>query len=96
MSSQPIELVPTGEATAMLPVDGGKQKPITVIGTDAIRRGFDDRALQQALNARLAPGVEQVVLNPDAHIGFGAPIGCVMASPSHIYPGPVGWISNAR
>jgi tRNA-splicing ligase RtcB len=90
MSSQPIELVPTGEATAMLPVDGGKQKPITVIGTDAIRRGFDDRALQQALNARLAPGVEQVVLNPDAHIGFGAPIGCVMASPSHIYPGPVG------
>lgn len=37
-----------------------------------------------------SPGVEEVVLNPDAHIGYGAPIGCVMASASHIYPGPVG------
>jgi tRNA-splicing ligase RtcB len=34
--------------------------------------------------------VTDVVLNPDAHVGHGAPIGCVMVSPSHIYPGPVG------
>lgn len=83
-------LVTTGEATAILPVAGGKKKPITVIGTDPIREGFDPAALQQAINARIAPGVQKVVLNPDAHIGFGAPIGCVMASPTHIYPGPVG------
>ena len=31
-----------------------------------------------------------LVLNPDAHVGYGAPVGCVMASPTHIYPGPVG------
>jgi tRNA-splicing ligase RtcB (3'-phosphate/5'-hydroxy nucleic acid ligase) len=30
------------------------------------------------------------VLNPDAHAGYGAPVGCVMVSPTHIYPGPVG------
>ncbi len=42
------------------------------------------------MNSRTAPGVERLVLNPDAHCGYGAPIGCVMASPSHIYPGPVG------
>jgi tRNA-splicing ligase RtcB len=83
-------LIPTGDATAMLPVAGGKEKPITVIGTEAIRQTFDQRCLQQAVNTRCAPGVEEVVLNPDAHIGFGAPIGCVMASPTHIYPGPVG------
>src|SRR5208337_3244944 len=81
-------LIPTGEATAMLPA--GRARPITVIGTEAIRATFDDKTLEQALNARLAPGVTEVVLNPDAHVGYGAPIGCVMVSPTHIYPGPVG------
>lgn len=83
-------LIPTGEATAILPVDGGRRKPITVIGTEAIRATFCDVTLRQAINSRMAPGVEEVVLNPDAHLGYGAPVGCVMASPSHIYPGPVG------
>jgi tRNA-splicing ligase RtcB len=83
-------LIPTGEATAILPVAGGEKKPITVIGTPAIRETFSNDTLQQAVNTRLAPGVTEVVLNPDAHIGYGAPIGCVMASPTHIYPGPVG------
>ena len=61
-----------------------------MIGTEAIRATFDDQTLQQAIHSRLAPGVTDVVLNPDAHVGYGAPIGCVMVSPSHIYPGPVG------
>lgn len=74
----------------MLPVTRSKTPPVTVIGTEAIRQTFSNETLQQAVNTRLAPGVEEVVLNPDAHIGFGAPIGCVMASSSHIYPGPVG------
>jgi tRNA-splicing ligase RtcB (3'-phosphate/5'-hydroxy nucleic acid ligase) len=83
-----LQLIPTGEATAMLPA--GNVKPITVIGTEAIRTTFDDQTLRQAVHSRLAPGVTEVVLNPDAHVGYGAPIGCVMVSPSHIYPGPVG------
>src|SRR3989442_9343909 len=37
-----------------------------------------------------APGVTALVLNPDAHAGYGAPVGCVLTSPTHIYPGPVG------
>ena len=83
-------LVPTGEATALLPVDGGRIKPITVIGNDAIRKTFDANCLQQAINARMAPGVEELILNPDAHVGYGAPVGCALVSPTHIYPGPVG------
>jgi tRNA-splicing ligase RtcB (3'-phosphate/5'-hydroxy nucleic acid ligase) len=83
-------IIPTGEATAMLPVQEGRLKPITVIGTEAIRATFDDLCLQQAINSRMAPGVAELVLNPDAHCGYGAPVGCVLASPSHIYPGPVG------
>lgn len=83
-------LIPTGEATAILPVPGGKGKPITVIGTPVIRDGFDATCLQQAINARSAPGVTDLVINPDAHAGYGAPIGCVLVSPTHVYPGPVG------
>lgn len=90
MTERIHKLIPTGEATAILPIEGGRVTPVIVIGTEAIRETFDDATLQQAVNTRLAPGVEAVVLNPDAHIGYGAPIGCVMASASHIYPGPVG------
>jgi tRNA-splicing ligase RtcB (3'-phosphate/5'-hydroxy nucleic acid ligase) len=82
------QIVPTGEATAILPV--GRDKPVKVFGTEAIRQTFDETCLQQAVNSRLAPGVTDVVLNPDAHLGYGTPVGCVMVSPSHIYPGPVG------
>src|SRR6266705_2504813 len=80
----------TGEATGFIPAPGDKGKPITVIGTNSIRAGFDATCLQQALNARSAPGVTDLVLNPDAHTGYGAPVGCVLTSPTHVYPGPVG------
>ncbi len=83
----------TGEATGFIPVtspEGHELKPITVIGTDDIRGTFDEATIRQARTCRAAPGVTEVVLNPDAHVGYGAPIGCVMVSPTHIYPGPVG------
>src|ERR1700759_2737178 len=81
-------IVSTDAATGILPVEG--RSPITVIGTESIRAGFDEVCLQQAVNSRMAPGVTDLVLNPDAHRGYGAPVGCVMVSPTHIYPGPVG------
>ncbi|MEO1619239.1 MAG: RtcB family protein [Planctomycetota bacterium] len=79
----------TSNATAELPVGEG-YSPVTVIGTDPIRDSFGGETYRQAINCARAPGVSQVVLNPDAHVGYGAPVGCVMVSPSHIYPGPVG------
>ncbi|MEI8016950.1 MAG: RtcB family protein [Schlesneria sp.] len=83
------EIIPTDEATAILPT-GANTKPVTVIGTAAIRETFDEVCLKQAVNSRLAPGVTDLVLNPDGHCGYGTPVGCVMVSPTHIYPGPVG------
>ena len=80
----------TDEALGFIPLPDNSGKPITVVGTDAIRAGFDETCLKQAVNSRLAPGVTDVILNPDGHAGYGAPIGCVMVSPTHIYPGPVG------
>lgn len=87
------QLNPTGEATATLAVpstDGRELSPVTVIGNKAIRETFDQPCMKQVVTARQSPGVTDVVLNPDAHVGYGAPIGCVMVSPTHIYPGPVG------
>ena len=83
-------MIATGNATAILPARNSSMKPITVIGTEAIRNGLDAGCIEQALNSRGAPGVTEFVLNPDAHMGYGAPVGCVMVSPTHIYPGPVG------
>ena len=88
--TNPTQIHVTGEATGFIPAPGDKGKPITVIGTNSIRAGFDATCLQQALNARSAPGVTDLVLNPDAHAGYGAPVGCVLTSPTHVYPDPVG------
>jgi tRNA-splicing ligase RtcB len=88
--ADPVTIHPTGEATGFIPAPGDQGKPITVIGTEAIRATFDSECIRQALNSRGAPGVSDLVLNPDAHCGYGAPVGCVLVSPTHIYPGPVG------
>ena len=80
----------TGPSTAFIPAHNSEGKPITVIGNEAIRETFDETTIKQIQNCKASPGVTEVVLNPDAHVGYGAPIGCVMASPTHIYPGPVG------
>ena len=45
----------TGEATGFIPAWDNKGKPITVIGTEAIRGAFDALCLQQALTRALAP-----------------------------------------
>jgi hypothetical protein len=73
-AENPTQIHATGEATGFIAAPGDKGKPITVIGTNSIRASFDATCLQQALNARGAPGVTDLVLNPDAHAGYGAPV----------------------
>src|ERR1043166_7504262 len=72
-TENPTQIHATGEATGFIPAPGDKGKPITVIGTNSIRAGFDATCLQQALNARSAPGVTDLVLNPDAHARLSRP-----------------------
>src|SRR3982751_6372717 len=90
IENAPSPFIETGAATAILPARNTAHKPITVIGTPKIRDAFDAMCITQALNSCEAPGVTDLILNPDAHCGYGAPIGCVLVSPTHIYPGPVG------
>jgi hypothetical protein len=37
------------------------------------------------------PGVLDVAITPDAHIGYGVPVGCVMATTGTLAMGPVGY-----
>lgn len=82
-------MIPTGEATAVVDL-GNDHCPIQVVGTPSIRETMGTSCIQQAITAAMAPGVAQLVLNPDAHFGHGVPVGSVLVSPTHIYPGPVG------
>jgi len=84
-------IVEIEDAFGFIPVSNGTQRNIPVVGTRAIRDAFDPVCIQQAITARCSPGVSELILNPDAHVGYGAPIGCVLVSPSHVYPGPVGF-----
>ena len=45
----------------------------------------------QVRNALRFPGVLDVVLTPDAHQGYGVPVGCVMATAGTLAMGPVGY-----
>ena len=79
----------TGEATGH--IEMGEDVPaIEVIGSPAIRESFGNSCLVQAMAAASAPGVSRFILNPDAHWGYGVPIGSVLVSPTHFNPSPVG------
>jgi tRNA-splicing ligase RtcB len=86
--SRPRPVISTGEADGIVVVSG--RKPIVVFGTKTIRDGFDQNCLEQAVVASRAPGVEEFILNPDAHLGHGVPVGSVMASRDKVYPSSVG------
>jgi len=79
----------TGQATGQIDL-GNEFEPIEVIGNPAIRQSFGQNCLVQAMAAASSPGVSRFILNPDAHWGYGVPIGSVLVSPTHIYPSPVG------
>jgi tRNA-splicing ligase RtcB len=46
---------------------------------------------EQIRNARRFPGVLDVAITPDAHTGYGVPVGCVMATNGTLAMGPVGY-----
>ena len=81
-AENPIQIHATGEATGSIPAPRDKGRPITVVGTNSIRAGCDATWLRQALNSRRAPGVNQILLNPDIHASYRALIGCVLTTSS--------------
>src|SRR5512134_2685003 len=51
----------------------------------------EDSLVTQVDNALRFPGVLDVAITPDAHQGYGVPVGCVMATRGTLAMGPVGY-----
>src|SRR2546430_257484 len=55
---------------------------------------LEDSIYPQIVNATRFPGVKLVVLTPDAHVGYGVPVGSVIVTDSEngaVAMGPVGF-----
>ncbi len=77
----------------------GMKVPIRLFGTENIIKNLDPQVYEQAANVASLPGIEkEVILMPDAHSGYGAPIGTVAAFDVNnggvISPGMIGFDIN--
>lgn len=76
----------------------GQKVPVIVYVSDILYQLLEDDAIQQAANAASLPGVEKAVyVMPDVHVGYGFPVGGVMATNTKngiISPGSVGYDIN--
>jgi tRNA-splicing ligase RtcB len=96
----PPELRRAGAATWELPADWrpGMRVPVRVYGSEKLVREMDDQVFVQAANVATLPGIVDASLcMPDAHWGYGFPIGGVAAiDPRHgvISPGGIGFDIN--
>jgi tRNA-splicing ligase RtcB len=76
-----------------------KQKEVKFFLSETLYEMLEEDAVRQAANAATLPGVvEPVVVMPDVHVGYGFPIGGVMATdPTEggiISPGAIGYDIN--
>ncbi|HUK07447.1 MAG TPA: RtcB family protein [Stellaceae bacterium] len=63
-----------------LPVSGSMRVPVVIFGDAALLTAMDDKVLEQIRNVTYLPGiVEAAYAMPDAHWGYGFPIGGVAA-----------------
>jgi tRNA-splicing ligase RtcB len=73
-------LVRAGPAEWRLPADGAMLVPAVLFGSEALLAAMDDKVLQQIRNVAGLPGiVDAAYAMPDAHWGYGFPIGGVAA-----------------
>jgi tRNA-splicing ligase RtcB (3'-phosphate/5'-hydroxy nucleic acid ligase) len=65
--------------------------PVRIFMTEALFSETEESLGPQIDNARRFPGVLDVAITPDAHHGYGVPVGCVMATSGTLAMGPVGY-----
>src|SRR4029450_531312 len=68
-----------------------EQGEVRIFMTEALLAEAEESLGAQIENARRFPGVLDVVVTPDAHHGYGVPVGCVMATSGTLAMGPVGY-----
>jgi len=64
---------------------GAMRVPVVIYADEALLRGMDDKAIEQAVNVATLPGIVHAsYVMPDGHWGYGFPIGGVAAfDPDH-------------
>ncbi len=76
----------------------GQKVPVVFYLSDALYEKLEDDAIKQAVNASTLPGVQKAIyVMPDVHVGYGFPVGGVMATDVEtgiISPGSVGYDIN--
>jgi tRNA-splicing ligase RtcB len=74
------ELVQRDPTTWEIPRAGEMRVPVVLYASEALVRDMDDKVREQACNVAMLPGiVDAVYVMPDAHWGYGFPIGGVAA-----------------
>jgi tRNA-splicing ligase RtcB len=98
--STPAELRQVGECTWELPTSfrSGMRVPVRVFASPDLLEGMDEQVFKQAANVATLPGiVGHSYVMPDAHWGYGFPIGGVAAMDPRsgvISPGGIGFDIN--
>ena len=77
-----------------LKTDDTGEVPVRLFLTPALLAELEDMLYQQIVNATRFPGVQLVVITPDAHFGYGVPVGSVILTDGGrgaVAMGPVGF-----
>ncbi len=65
--------------------------PVRLFFTEKLLAETEDILYAQIVNATRFPGVKLVVITPDAHYGYGVPVGSVILTGGTLAMGPVGY-----
>ncbi len=94
------KLVRKGEYVWEIPAGTveGQKVPVILYISDALFQHLEEDALRQAVNAATLRGVQKAIyVMPDVHVGYGFPVGGVMATDVEtgiISPGSIGYDIN--
>ncbi len=100
MDKQEFDLKQVGPYVWEIPPSGGMNVPVRIYASkELLDKIVDDNAVQQAVNVAHMPGIVRVSLAmPDAHWGYGFPIGGVAAFDADeggvVTPGGIGFDIN--
>ncbi len=65
--------------------------PVRLFFTPHLLAEAEDVLYGQIVNATRFPGTKMVIITPDAHYGYGVPVGCVLITDETVAMGPVGF-----
>jgi tRNA-splicing ligase RtcB len=85
---------PTDRGYYELQTEDIRDVPVRLFFTKNLLDAAEDILYRQIVNATRFPGVRLVVITPDAHYGYGVPVGCVIltdADSGAVAMGPVGF-----